>query len=83
MGRGGTQVVLDMANPEVQDFVFEVVDNLMTEYPQLDYIKWDANMSILNHGSTYLDKDNQSHMYIEFHRGLERCVSVFVPNIRV
>lgn len=72
LGRGGTQVVLDMANPEVQDFVFEVVDNLMTEYPQLDYIKWDANMSILNHGSTYLDKDNQSHMYIEFHRGLEK-----------
>jgi len=72
LGRGGTQLVLDMANPEVQDFVFKVVDNLMTEYPQIDYIKWDANMSVLNHGSTYLDKGSQSHMYIEYHRGLEK-----------
>ena len=37
-----------------------------------DTRKWDANMSILNHGSNYLTKDNQSHMYIEFHRGFEK-----------
>lgn len=72
LGRGGTQVVLDLANPEVQGFVFGVVDNLMTSYPEIDYIKWDANMSIQNHGSQYLSKDNQSHMYIEFHRGFEK-----------
>ena len=46
LGRGGTQVVLDLANPAVQDFVFGVVDNLMTSYPEIDYIKWDANMSV-------------------------------------
>lgn len=72
LGRGGTQVVLDLANPEVQDFVFGVVDNLMTSHPEIDYIKWDANMSIQNHGSQYLSKDNQSHLYIEFHRGFEK-----------
>lgn len=71
LGRGGTQVVLDLSNPEVQDFVFDVVDNLMTKYPAIDYIKWDANMSIMNHGSNYLTKDNQSHLYIDYHRGLE------------
>ena len=49
-GRGGTQLVLDMANPKVQDFVFSIVDNLLTKYPEIDYIKWDANMPILNHG---------------------------------
>lgn len=70
-GRGGTQVVLDLSNPEVQDFVFGIVDNLMTAYPEIDYIKWDANMSITNHGSNYLTKDNQSHLYIEYHRGFE------------
>ena len=63
-GRGGTQLVLDMGNPEVQDFVYEVVDKLMTENPEIDYIKWDANMGILNHGSNYLTNDNQSHLYI-------------------
>ncbi len=72
LGRGGTQIVLDLANPQVQDFIFNIVDDLMTKYPEIDYIKWDANMSIMNHGSNYLTKDNQSHMYIEYHRGLEK-----------
>lgn len=72
LGRGGTQVVLDLANPEVQDFAFDIVDNLMTKYPEIAYIKWDANMAIMNHGSNYLTKDNQSHMYIEYHKGFEK-----------
>lgn len=72
LGRGGTQVVLDLANPAVQDFIFKIVDDLMTAYPEIDYIKWDANMAIMNHGSQYLTKDNQSHLYIEFHRGFEK-----------
>ncbi|WP_304231180.1 alpha-galactosidase [Phocaeicola plebeius] len=71
LGRGGTQVVLDLANPEVQDFVFKVVDDLMTQYPDIAYIKWDANMAIMNHGSNYLAADKQSHMYIEYHKGFE------------
>ena len=65
-GRGGTQLILDMSNPKVQDFVFSVVDNLMTKYPEIDYIKWDANMPILNHGSQYLTMNDQSHLYIEY-----------------
>ena len=72
-GRGGTQLILDMANPKVQDFVFQIVDNLMTKYPEIDYIKWDANMPILNHGSQYLTMNNQSHLYIEYHRGLQKA----------
>lgn len=72
LGRGGTQVVLDLANPKVQDFIFGIVDNLMTKYPKIDYIKWDANMSIMNHGSTYLTQDLQEHLYIEYHRGFEK-----------
>ena len=46
-----------------------MVDDLMQENPQIDYIKWDANMSIDNHGSQYLAPDRQSHLYIEYHRG--------------
>ena len=71
-GRGGTQLVLDMSNPKVQDFVFSIVDNLLTKYPEIDYIKWDANMPILNHGSQYLTMNEQSHLYIEYHRGLQK-----------
>lgn len=69
LGRGGTQLVLDLGNPEVQDFVFSIVDDLLTENPEIDYIKWDANMPVSNHGSQYLPKDRQSHLYIEYHRG--------------
>jgi len=72
LGRGGTQLVLDLSNPKVQDFVFGVVDQLMTKYPEIDYIKWDANMAIMNHGSQYLPMSDQSHLYIEYHRGLEK-----------
>ena len=71
LGRGATQVVLDLANPKVQDFIFGMVDNLMTNYPEIDYIKWDANMSIMNHGSNYLSDNDQSHMYIAYHKGFE------------
>ncbi|MDE5649972.1 MAG: alpha-galactosidase, partial [Duncaniella sp.] len=69
-GRGGTQLVLDMANPKVQEIVFQVVDTLMTKYPEIDYIKWDANAPIMDHGSQYLTADNQSHLYIDYHNGL-------------
>ncbi len=70
-GRGGTQLVLDLSNPKVQDFVFGVVDRLLSQYPDIDYIKWDANMAIMNHGSQYLDRADQSHLYIAYHRGFE------------
>ena len=73
-GRGGTQVVLDLGNPKVQDFVFSIVDDMMTKYPEIDYIKWDSNMKITNHGSQYLTANNQSHLYIEYHRGLEKVL---------
>ena len=73
-GRGGTQMILDLSNPKVQDFVFGVVDNLMTNYPEIAYIKWDANASIMNYGSYYLPKDRQSHLYIEYHKGLNNVL---------
>ncbi len=70
-GRGGTQQVLDLCNPAVQEYVFGVVDNLMTAYPDIAYIKWDANMNQANRGSQYLPADKQSHLDIEYHRGFE------------
>ncbi len=73
-GRGKTQVVLDLTNPEVQDFVFGVVDNLMTRYPGIAYMKWDANCCLMDYGSQYLPKNKQSHLYIEYHRGLNNVL---------
>ena len=74
LGRGGTQLVLDLSNPKVQDFVYGVVDNLLTKYPDIAYIKWDANMAIMNHGSQYLPAADQSHLYIAYHQGFAKVI---------
>lgn len=63
------QLVLDLSNPKVQDYVFGIVDKLMTNYPGIAYFKWDCNSPITNIYSPYL-KDKQSHLYIEHTRGL-------------
>lgn len=72
--RGGTQILIDMANPEVQDLIFNMVDTLLTNYPEIDYIKWDANCPVANFGSQYLPKDEQSHLYIENHKGFAKIM---------
>ena len=69
-GRGGTQVVLDMTNPQVQDFVFKMVDDLLTQYPEIAYLKWDANNSIQNVGSLYLPMTKQANVYVDYQLGL-------------
>ena len=74
LGRGGTQATLDLCNPKVQDYVFSIVDRLMTENPEIAYIKWDANCGIANYGSTYLPKDRQSQIYVDYHMGLRRVL---------
>lgn len=64
------QLILDLSNPKVQDFVFSVIDNTLTENPGIAYIKWDCNRFITNSGSYYLSPENQSHLWIEYTRGL-------------
>ncbi|MFD2887952.1 alpha-galactosidase [Chitinophaga cymbidii] len=63
------QLVLDLANPAVQDFVFGIVNGLFERNPGLAYIKWDCNAVIYNAHSAYLGRQ-QSHFYIEYMRGL-------------
>ena len=67
------QMVLDLSNPKVQDHVFGVVDNLMTKYPGIAFFKWDCNSPITNIYSMYL-KDKQSHLYIDYVRGLYKVL---------
>ena len=67
------QMVLDLSNPKVQDHVFGVVDNLMTKYPGIAFFKWDCNSPITNIYSVHL-KDKQSHLYIDYVRGLYKVL---------
>ena len=66
------QLVLDLSNPEVQDFVFGIVDGLFTKNPELAFIKWDCNAVIYNAYSAYLNKNKipQTHLYVEYVKGL-------------
>lgn len=63
------QLVLDLSNPEVQDYVYDVVDNILKENPGVAYFKWDCNSPITNIHSPYL-RQNQDKLYIDYVRGL-------------
>jgi len=67
------QLVLDLPNPEVQDFVFGVVDQLMTNNPGIAYMKWDCNRPMTSSYSPYL-KDNQSAIYIDYVRAFYKIL---------
>jgi alpha-galactosidase len=66
------QLVLDLSNPEVQNFVFGIVDSLFIKNPELAFIKWDCNAVIYNAYSAYLHKNKlpQTHLYVEYIKGL-------------
>lgn len=73
------QLVLDLSNPKVQDFVFGILDTLFTKNPEIAYIKWDCNAVIYNAFSAYLQKQlqPQSQLYVEYVRGLYKVLDRF------
>ena len=68
-----SQLVLDLCNPQVQDFVFKVVDDIMQTGSGVAFFKWDCNRMMTNAYSTYL-KNQQSHLFIEYTRGLDKVL---------
>ena len=65
---GRNQLVLDLNNPRVQDFVFRTVADVFAQNPGLAYVKWDCNRPMTNAYSQYLGQD-QSHLYVDYVRG--------------
>jgi len=63
------QLVLDLSNPRVQDFIFNMMDNMLSSNPHLAYIKWDCNRTMTNSYSNYLG-NRQSHLFIDYVNGL-------------
>lgn len=68
-----TQLVLDLCNPKVQDFVFKVVDDIMQTQSGVAFFKWDCNRMMTSAYSTYLKKQ-QSHLFIEYTKGLYKVL---------
>ena len=79
------QLVLDMSNPKVQDYVFDIVDRIVSENPGLAFFKWDCNAPINNIYSPYLNK-KQGNLYVEHTLGvrsvLERVQQKF-PHLQM
>ena len=67
------QLVLDLTNPEVQEFVYKLVDDMMVKNPGLAFFKWDCNRMMTNAYSVYL-KNEQSRLYIDYVQGLYKVL---------
>lgn len=59
------QLVLDLSNQAVAEFVFHSVARLIDKNPGLAFIKWDCNRFITNGWSGYL-KNKQSNLYVDY-----------------
>lgn len=64
------ELVLDLSNPQVVEYVYSSIDRLLSENKGISYIKWDCNRYITNPGSHYLGKDRQTHLFIDYPRAL-------------
>lgn len=64
------QLILDLSNPKVQEFVYNTVDNILQKNPGIDYVKWDCNRFVYNPGSSYLAAGRQSHLWIDYSNAL-------------
>ncbi|GLL56005.1 alpha-galactosidase [Bacteroides finegoldii] len=64
------QWLLDLTNPEVQNFIVKTIDDMVAMSPNLTYIKWDANRYVNNVGSSYLPADKQSRFWYDYVKGL-------------
>lgn len=63
---GRRQLVLDLSNPEIQDFLIATLDEYLKN-GEIDYIKWDTNRHLTEVGNKNLPADQQkeiSHRYV-------------------
>lgn len=69
MREGRSQLGLDLSNPEVRKYIFDVMDKLLGENPDIVYVKWDCNRYVTDPGSTYLSKDKQKNLLVDYANG--------------
>jgi len=80
------QMILDLTNPAVKDFSYNITADLLKQNPYISFIKWDANRYITNGGSSYLPPEKQSELVWRYHEALyenmEKTAREF-PHIRM
>lgn len=66
---GRNQLILDLSRPEVRDFIVKSMDDMLTQNPDICYVKWDCNFTIVDPGSGYLADDSQRNLQIDYIKG--------------
>ena len=64
--RSRNQLVLDLANPEVREYLIEALSKILKN-GNITYVKWDMNRHLTDLGSAFLNRENQgelSHRYV-------------------
>ncbi|MFV0344265.1 MAG: alpha-galactosidase [Anaerocolumna sp.] len=67
------QLVLDLSRKEVQDYIIQFMDELLTEN-KINYIKWDMNRPLTEIGSPSLNKNNKGELCHKYILGLYRVL---------
>lgn len=70
---GRNQRILDLTNPEVQDFVIEEMTRVFSS-ADISYVKWDMNRIFSDVYSKYLPRENQGEVFHRYVCGLYRCM---------
>ncbi len=72
-----SQLVLDMANPDVVDYLKNIFKKTFGGLP-IDYFKWDMNRHISEPGSAYLAAEDQGSMEYRYMLGVYSLFDWFV-----
>jgi len=70
------QLVLDMSNPEVLDYLMKQFEETFGDLP-IDYFKWDMNRHLSNVGSCYLASNKQGEIFFRYMQGVYRLLEWF------
>jgi len=74
------QYVLDLSRPEVVDYAYHCVANILHSAP-IAYVKWDMNRQLSDLGSSYLSSENQGELLHRYVLGVyqmqERLITEF------
>ncbi len=81
--KGRNQLTLDLSREEVQDYLFERIDSVLSS-GHIDYVKWDMNRNMSEIGSFALNVDQQLETPHRYMLGLYRLVDKIIskyPNV--
>ena len=78
------QLVLDLCNPAVQNYILDSVFRLLRDNPGISYVKWDCNRKISDAGSPWLPPSMQGNLpfdYTQAYYGIMRRLRESFPQV--